>query len=849
MPLVFVLSCISGTTAQTIDETRVKFTINDGWKFLRENGEQAESSNFDDSLWQKVNLPHSWNVEDTRDDEPGYYRGIGWYRKKLSLSSNLRNRRIFLYFEGANQVAEVFVNGEKVGEHIGGYTAFGFDVTEKVKFGEENLIAVKVDNKHDETIPPLDADFAFYGGIYRDVWLIAANDAHFSFEKTGAFGVNVETPKVSNESADVKVLGKISNDSGKTKNLEIVSKIFDKSGKSVSQTKTKLQVGARSERDFKISHEPVKNPELWSPDAPNLYSVRTQIMENGKITDEIVSPLGFRWFLFDANKGFFLNGKHLKLRGTNRHQDFEGMANAVPDSIHIRDLEMIKEDGFNFVRLAHYPQDPSVLAAADRLGLLIWEEIPIVNLIPDSAEFNENSKRMAREMIAQHRNHPSIIMWGYMNEIFLRQKDDANLIKKTVELAREIEKICRAEDPSRFTTMAIDRNNKNTYETSGIINVPQVIGWNLYHGWYYEKFEDFGKFMDEKRRRNPNIPFLISEYGSGSDERIHSLKPKSFDFSVEWQQLYHESYIAQIDEREYIGGSAIWNQFNFGSEFRGDSIPHINQKGLYTFDRKPKDISYFYKAKFSKTPVLHIASTEWTRRSASGTNLHPLKIYTNLSEIELFQNGVSLGRKKIDDSRILNLEINFKNGWNSFTAKGNSSAGEITDELKIHFTNAKIDENFTEIAVNVGSKTQFIDKSTEIWLEDQPYKKGSWGFTGETAKTGGTSRNIENTEEDPLFQTMQKELSGYRFDVPDGVYELEMRFAEPEFKEIGKRVFDIFINGETVFENLDLVKQSGAFQPVVKKIIVEAKEQKGLFVEFKAKNNQTILSAIRVRKL
>ena len=535
------------------------------------------------------------------------------------------------------------------------------------------------------------------------------------------------------------------------------------------------------------------------------------------------------------------------LRGTNRHQDFDGMGNAVPDSINVRDLEIIKENGFNFLRLAHYPQDPSVLEAADRLGLLVWEEIPIVNLINTSDEFFGNSKQMLREMIRQHRNHPSIIIWGYMNEVFLNRKISDELVQKTVKLARELEEICRTEDASRATAIAFDHGKKDLYESSGLNSITNIVAWNLYHGWYYEKFEDFGKFLDLQHQKLPKTSLMVSEYGAGSDERIHSLKPKAFDFTVEWQQQFHESYVRQIEERDFIAGGAVWNQFNFGSEFRGDSIPHINQKGLLTYDRKPKDIFYLYKAKFSENPVLHIASREWTKRVGINTNLHPLKIYTNLPEIELFQNGVSISKKKIDNSRILNLEISFKHGWNSFIAKGISGGIEIVDEAKIYFTNAKIDSDFKEIAVNVGSNTQFKDKSETVWIEDQPYKKGSWGFLGESAKSGGTSRNIENTDDDPLFQTMQKGISAYRFDVPDGEYELEMRFAEPEFKEAGKRVFDISVNGEIFVENVDLAKDFGAFQPISKKIIVRA--EIGLLIEFKAKIGSPILSAVRLRRI
>ena len=844
--LIILLFLTISSNAQT---ARLHQTINDNWKFIPNEISNAEKREFDDKNWEKVSVPHTWNAEDTFDDEVGYRRGASWYRRELNLNQSLKNRKIFLYFEAVNQTAEVFVNGKFLGKHIGGYSAFAFEITDFVEFDKPNLIAVKVDNTLLKDIAPLDADFNMYGGIYRDVWLITTDETHFKVTDFASSGVRIETPQVSENSANVKISGTIVNSSANAKEIEIISTIFDNENRQIDSASSKLKINQKTETNFEQTSKQIKNPRLWSPDEPNLYRVETVIRENGKVLDEISNPLGFRWFRFDAKEGFFLNGKYLKLQGTNKHQDYKGLGNAVPDSLQIRDMEIIKENGFNFVRLGHYPHDPSVLEAADRLGLLIWEEIPVVNLITITPQFNENSKTMIRDMIRQHRNHPSIILWGYMNEVFLRSpKTDAD-IKATIKLAQELEKICKTEDSSRSTAIAFDGGNTNLYYTSGLAEITDVVGWNLYQGWYSGVFEDFAKFIDDQHKRLPNRPLIVSEYGANADQRLHSLMPKRFDSTIEWQRTFHEIYLSAINERKFISGSAIWNQFDFGAEYRGETIPHLNQKGMFTYDRKPKDISYFYKAHFSKEAVLHIAAQDW--RFRSGTPKQTIDIYSNLAEVELFQNGVSIGKKSIGSNKKASWEIVLKEGKNSFSAQGLKNKNFVADSAEVYFTDTTktFDNSFQEIAVNVGSNADFTDVGNTVWTTDQAYKTGSFGFIGSEAKQISTLRNALGTLDDPLFQTMAEGLTAYKFDVPDGDYEIELRFAEPKFKDAGERIFSVKINGQTVLENLDLAGRVGIMLSFTQKSRISANGKHGISIEFPAVKDKPIISGIRVRKL
>lgn len=824
---------------------RFRFTINDGWRFAGSDVEDAWKTGVDTNSWQKVDLPHTWNIADTLDDQPGYRRGISWYRKELNISPELKERRIFLYFEGVNQTAEVFVNGKPVGSHIGGYSAFVCDITDFAKFGEANNIAVRVDNSLNRDIPPLDADFNMHGGIYRDVWLIAANDAHFKVTDMASSGVVIRTPQVSESAATVSISGSVVNSSSSARRFEVLSSVIDASGKVVVTARSNLTMPANSEQRFKHADVRVNDPKLWSPDIPYLYSVRTVVRENGKDIDEVIEPLGFRWFKFDPAEGFFLNGKTLKLRGTNRHQDHKGFGNAVPDELHVRDLEIIKENGFNFVRLAHYPQDPSVLAAADRVGLMLWEEIPVVNEVNISEAFNQNSETMLREMIRQHRNHPSVILWGYMNEVFLRAPKNDEQTKATVDLAQRLEKVAREEDPGRLTAIAFDHGARERYHTSGLSAITHVVGWNLYHGWYYETFEDLGRFMDEEHARFPARPLFISEYGANGDRRVHSLKPKRFDSTIEWQQMLHESYLRQINDRKFIAGSAVWNNFDFSSEFRGETIPHINQKGLFTYDRKPKDISYFYKASFVASPVLHIAVRDWQKRS--GQSAQTVGVYTNLSDAEIFLNGLSLGKKASGTARKISWDIKFRKGANALVARGFRNGLSITDSVQVEWIDPA---DMNSIAVNAGSNAEYVHETGELWQADRAYSPGGWGYVGGGSKVSENLRNIFGTEQDAVAQTAREgTFYGYRFDVPNGEYALELWFTELRNAKPNERVFDVSINGRKSIDILDIAKEAGPFTLLSRKFRLTATDGTGITVDLQPVIGQPIISGLRLRKL
>ncbi len=396
----------------TTTQPRVRFTINEGWRFYPDDTSNAEQQALNDSNWEMINLPHTWNAHDAFDKKQDYRRGTGWYQKSLTLDPSWRDRKLFLYFEGANQVAEVYVNGQYACRHIGGYTAFAFDTTPFVVFEHPNLIAVKVDNRHDPDISPLNADFTFYGGIYRDVWLLATSPIHLDVLDHASPGIFIDTPVITKDQAVVRLRGTVRNSTARRQTVQVINRILAADNREIAKLQFEFEIPSNGSKSFEQKSNTLKNPQLWSPSRPYLYRVITQVYANENLVDKIENPLGMRWYGIDAQKGFLLNGEPLKLYGTNRHQAHAGYGNAVPNELHRRNVQIIKENGFNFLRLAHYPQDPAVLASADQLGLIAWEKIPVVNIITLSEKFYANAERMLAEMVRQHYNHPSILMWA-----------------------------------------------------------------------------------------------------------------------------------------------------------------------------------------------------------------------------------------------------------------------------------------------------------------------------------------------------------------------------------------------------------------------------------------------------
>ncbi len=868
--LLLLLSSSMSLAAQTPSSPRVRLSLNEGWRFFAGDVAGADAPAFDDAAWARVDLPHTWNASDALRKEPEYRRGAGWYRRRLEVTPAMTGKRLFLYFEGANQVADVWVNGKSAGRHVGGYTAFAMDVTDLVVPGT-NVVAVRVDNSFDPDIPPLSADFTFYGGLYRNVWLLATDPLHVTVLDHASPGVFGDVPALASGRAAVRVRGTIANDGAAKRTARVVTRVVDGDGGEVATASFDVPVGPRATAAFQRTLPPITAPRLWSPDEPNLYTLRTEVLDGARLADRVDAPLGLRWYAWDAQKGFSLNGKPYQLHGTNRHQDVRGLGNALPDALQRRDVALVKSTGFDFLRLAHYPQAPAVLDEADRTGVALWEEIPVVNTITMSEAFAANAERMVTEMVKQHYDHPSVLFWGYMNEIMLvpPKPMPAGYVDAVVALAKRLNARVKAEDTTRPTVMAVFGHDT----TSALHAVPDILGLNLYFGWYYGALPDFGAYVDSLHAAYPGKPLMISEYGAGDDERIHAASPRRLDFSTEYEQRYHEGTFPQVLARPWLLGSALWNQFDFGSWNRNDVQPMVNDKGLFYFDRRPKDVAYYYMARLRRDPVLHIAVRDWPARAGStpADRTTEVVVYSNASSASLALDGTALGERPVQNGRA-SWEVILHDGENRLEARASFQGRELTDAAVVRYRDrstlfARPDVSpatapaaapsapgtafrfppAAEIAVNVGATWQFIDRAGVTWEPDRAYTPGSWGWVGGGAPAS-TNHRIYDTADDPLLQTAREGAAAWRFDVPDGRYEVELRFVETLHDNPGERVFDVDVNGLTLAERLDLAAVPGRWHARTVVVEVDAADGHGIVAKLSARAGTTTISAIRVTR-
>jgi len=605
----------------------------------------------------RVDLPHTWNAQDALSGKIDYKRGIGNYEKNLFIRPEWKGKRLFIRFEGVNNIADVFINRRHIGEHRGGYGAFIFEITGKVEYGKENSILVRVNNGEQLDIMPLVGDFNFYGGIYRDVHLLITDETCISPLDYASPGVRLIQDSVSHRYAKVRAIVDLSNGSSGNQEVELNVRLLD--GQRVVKEGTKnVNLSGNEVMQQELTFE-IDQPHLWNGrQDPFLYQAEVTLFRNGQMVDRVTQPLGLRFYRIDPDKGFFLNGKHLPLQGVCRHQDRSEVGNALRPQHHEEDVALMLEMGVNAVRLAHYPQATYFYDLMDKNGIIVWAEIPFVGPggyndkgFVDLPAFRANGKEQLKELIRQHYNHPSICVWGLFNEL-------TELGDNPVEYIKELNVLAHQEDPTRLTTSASNQMGDLNFITD-------AIAWNRYDGWYGGTPADLGKWLDRMHKDHPEICIAISEYGAGASiyhqqDSLVKTVPTSWWHPENWQTYYHIENWKTISSRPYVWGSFVWNMFDFGAAHRteGDR-PGINDKGLVTFDRKVrKDAFYFYKANWNREePMLYLTGKRNTVRTQ---RLQTITAFTNLSGAELFVNGKSYGKAIPDSYAILewkNVEL------------------------------------------------------------------------------------------------------------------------------------------------------------------------------------------------
>ncbi len=681
-----VILCIKCTPKVDEISLRTKQNINDNWSYLEYSTEEIDIANAQLD-WEPTDLPHTWNSADVLDSEPGYRRAISWYKKDIVLDDIVKNDTYLLYFEGSNISTTVYVNGEEAGAHIGGYLGFEIDITPYIQLGKNELM-VKVDNGYEpDIIPSQKSDFFIYGGITRDVWLITRPEQSIG-------KIKLTTPRVSKESATLVVdVPLIVNEDLSDLMLHVF--LRNPEGKIISSELEKV-----TENSMTVSFNAIQKPKLWDIDSPYLYTVDVHLKSGDEELDKVSERVGFRWFEFKENGPFYLNGKRVLLRGTHRHEEHAGVGAAMSNELHRKDMELIKEMGANFVRLAHYPQDPEIYKACDELGLLVWDELPWCRGGLGGEVWQKNTKNMLQEMIDQNYNHPSIIIWSLGNEMYwLPDFEKGDNTKNMNKFLTELNTIAHNMDLTRKTAI------RKYYEGANIVDVFSPSIWS---GWYSGSYKSYQKAIDTYKPQYKS--FLHAEYGGSSHIGRHTENPITGEGVINsdgWEEAivqtkaaniaqigdWSENYIVDLfdwhlrisETDSTFVGNAQWAFKDFGTPLRPENdIPYMNQKGLVDRSGNPKDAFYVFKSYWAKKPFAYIESHSWTDRQGPKGKSREISVFSNCKEVTLFHNSKSLGTRVKDINKFpasgLTWNVEFLEGDNKLMVVAKHENGTVVED-------------------------------------------------------------------------------------------------------------------------------------------------------------------------
>ncbi len=831
-------SMLAGSEA----EPRHTIDLAHGWRFRFGDLATASSPDFDDSDWDEVSVPHTWNrigeYALERSELTNNKQGVGWYRLRIEAPSAAPGMRQYLDFAAIGNIADVWVNGIPVGQHKGAFSRFRLDVTEAWKSGEANVVAVRADNSKPavgsstEHVIPLAGDFFVHGGIYRGVQLIQLPSASIDPLDYAGPGVYISTTELTDKKAVIDVRTRLRNFDA-SRPLRLKSEIRDADQRFVAGVEHEftLAQGVQDER----GRMSFLNPRRWDGLAdPYLYSVTTQLFDGERLLDSVTQPLGLRTFRFDADEGFFLNGKHVKLHGVSRHQDRLGKGWALSREDHAEDMALIKELGANTVRQAHYQHDDAWSDEADAAGMVVWAELayvgaPSLSGGKGSDALWANAEQQLRELIRQNYNHPSIMMWSIGNEVdsakaFGATEDDPS----PIDLLRRMHEVAKEEDPARLTTFADFSEDMGVFgkNRQPMTGVADLVAYNRYPGWYYNKGPGAGKvlggMLDMHHAKNPTVPLGVSEYGAGSGLTQFSDDPTSgFVASAgrpqpeEFAALVHEMLWPAIAERAYVHGSWVWNMFDFVSDLRneGDSVD-INTKGLVSMDRKvKKDAFYYYKAAWTDEPMVHLTGKRYVERSYP---VMDVKAYTNAPTARLTFNGADLGEKTCANYACVWEGVALRHGINDAVV----FAGGQTDGAKWD----GIDPAANGIRIDAGNLAA-------SQIGGLRYGSDAFVTGGEAiARFGGSigpmsAENIPVKAENPQPFDHWRAGDAFSYDipVPNGDWTVTIRTLEPGESKPDPRmvlmgtlpeafkpvIMSVSAGGQTVIEKINPAKEAG----------------------------------------
>lgn len=654
----------------------MEILLNDSWSFHKEN----EAS-------EQVRIPHTYNSADGQSGT-SMWRGRGFYTRKLMITEADLKQSLFLEIGAAAMVSTVYINGQKVYENTCPYALYRMSINEYVNEGE-NQIEIVTDNSANDAVYPQMADFSFYGGLYRDVKVIAAPKIHFDYLDGSRDGVQIRTVKEENGSC-WKVVGTGSIVCEKAKSKGKVRMLLLDQGEVVCETSASMEFSGKDM--FSLSLE-ISDPHLWmGTEDPYLYQVKLELYEEKTVVEERSISTGFRTIQITSDQGLFLNGKHVKLRGVARHQDFGGVGNAVSKENMECDMQLIKEIGANSVRLSHYQHDDYFYQRCDEEGILVWAEVPFISIISENEAAEDNIREQMRRLILQCGNHTSVYCWGVQNEITIAGENEEihAHVKRMSEYTKNL-------DPDRYTAEA---NIYSVANESPINRLAELVGYNLYYGWYYDTIPGLQKRLDEFHAACPDIPLLVTEYGVDTNPQYHSYEPKTKDYTEEYQLLFTDNALRSFEERPYFVGSYVWNLCDFGSANRDEGGKQgQNQKGLVTIDRKiKKDAFYLYKAYWSENPFVKLAGSRFVNRHKEKNTI---TVLTNLKKLELLVNGESVAKTETVNPMTHFEGILLSKGENQIVVRGYDAQGNLyEDQMILNYTEE--DKNYQYVKKDEG---------------------------------------------------------------------------------------------------------------------------------------------------
>lgn len=628
--------------------------LNEGWKFSLT---EKEIPSILPAQWETVDLPHTWNAVDGHDGNGSFLRTTAIYAKCFTAPKQpLKGGRVYIEIPAAGQQASVYVNGEKVIYHEGGYSAFRADITSCLNESGENLLVVECSNEAKSNIYPQSADFTFYGGLYRGVNLISVPETHFDLDTWGGPGIKV-TSVPENGGARFSIETTVTNPED---NFTVLYSIADGDGHEVAAAS---RPSCRTEVELFVP-----DVTLWDIDTPYLYTVTARLQRRNETYDELCVRNGVRTFSCDPSLGFILNGVPTPLRGVSRHQDMLYKGNALSKEDHYNDARIIKELGANTIRLAHYQHSQDFYDACDELGFIVWAEIPFISVMSKDPAAHDNCVSQLTELITQNYNHSSICFWSISNEILI-----GGISQQLVDNHKDLNALAKKLDPTRLTTIA---HVSMTPVDSPLHGITDVESYNHYFGWYGGKYTENGPWFDQFHEAHPEICLGLSEYGCEGIITYHGPNPQCKDYSEEYQAEYHEHLAQVLDERPWMWSSHVWNMFDFGCAARDEGgVAGRNNKGLVTMDRRTKkDSFYVYQAYWSKKPMVHIVGRRYAERAGETT---VVKVYSNQPSVALYLNGELAAVQS--GYRVFRFELALKDGFNTLLA----IAGDVKDSITL----------------------------------------------------------------------------------------------------------------------------------------------------------------------